>query len=57
MNQKLLMLGDIVMFLGWLSGEIPELRKVETPRLLQALDDWMKLPANQCGPTSNGYPL
>lgn len=61
-KERLFMRGDIVMLLGWMSGEIPELRSVETPRLLQALDDWMKLPVHECGPTpmptheTPGYP-
>lgn len=51
MSERLFKQGDIIMFVGWLSGQIPELHGVETPRLLQAVYDWMELPANQCGPS------
>lgn len=56
---------DIRYFLGWLSVELPELHKIETPVLGDAWDEWRKAWAdptsqkaieqlcNQCGTTSN----
>lgn len=37
--------GSLRLFAGWLSGEIPELQKVEIPRLSAAVDKFLSLPA------------
>jgi hypothetical protein len=40
MNARVYSLSDVVMFLGWVCVEIPELHTLECPKLLEAWYKW-----------------
>lgn len=40
MNARVYSLSDVSMFLGWVCVEIPELRTLECPKLLEAWYKW-----------------
>ena len=55
-NDPVYSLSDVVMFLGWVCVEIPELHTLECPKMLEAWNKWcaqMDLPletnARGCG--------
>ncbi len=48
-NEPIYSLSDVVMFLGWVCAEIPELHNLECPKLLEAWRKWcaqMGLPSD-----------